>query len=92
MKYKNIFAKGCALNWPEEVFVIKTVKSTVSWIYVLGDLNDADIVRIFYEKESQKVSQKDFRIEKVSRRKVDKLYVKRKGYNNSWVNKIDIVM
>ena len=28
-KYKNIFAKGCTTNWPEEVFVIKYVKSTV---------------------------------------------------------------
>ena len=29
-KYKNIFAKGCTLNWPEEVFVIKKVRNTVS--------------------------------------------------------------
>ena len=27
-KYKNIFAKGYTLNWSEEVFVIKKVKST----------------------------------------------------------------
>ena len=24
-KYKNIFAKGYTLNWPEEIFVIKKV-------------------------------------------------------------------
>ena len=28
-KYKNIFTKDCALNWSEEVFVIKKVKNTV---------------------------------------------------------------
>ena len=28
-KYKNIFAKDYALNWSEEVFVIKKVKNTV---------------------------------------------------------------
>ena len=30
-KYKNIFAKVYTLNWSEEVFVIKKVKSTVPW-------------------------------------------------------------
>ena len=28
-KYKNIFAKGYAPNWSEEIFVIKKIKSTV---------------------------------------------------------------
>ena len=28
-KYKNIFTKDYALNWSEEVFVIKKVKNTV---------------------------------------------------------------
>ena len=28
-KYKNIFAKGYAPNWSEEVFMIKKVKNTV---------------------------------------------------------------
>ena len=30
-KYKNVFAKGYTLNFSEEVFVIKNVKSTVPW-------------------------------------------------------------
>ena len=38
-KYKYIFAKGYTPNWSEEVFVIKKVKNTVSWIYVINDLN-----------------------------------------------------
>ena len=33
-KYKNIFAKGCAPNWSQEVFAIKKVKNTVRWKYV----------------------------------------------------------
>ena len=28
-KYKNIFAKDCAPNWPEKDFVIEKVKNTV---------------------------------------------------------------
>ena len=30
-RYKNIFAKGYASNWSEEIFVIKKVKNIVSW-------------------------------------------------------------
>ena len=37
-KYKNIFAKGYVPNWSEEAFVIKKVKNTVPWTYVISDL------------------------------------------------------
>ena len=30
-KYKNIFAKGYAPNWSEEVFVISKIKITFPW-------------------------------------------------------------
>ena len=32
------------------VFKIKKVKNTVSWTYVISDLNEEEIVRTFYEK------------------------------------------
>ena len=38
-KYKNIFVKGYIPNWSELVFVIKKVKNTVPWTYVISDLN-----------------------------------------------------
>ena len=47
-----------------------------------------------YENELQKANQKEFRIEKVIKRKGDKSYVKWKGYNNffnCWIDKKDIV-
>ena len=53
-KYRNIFAKGYVPNWSEEVFVIKKVKNTVPWTYVINDLNGEEIVGTFYEKELQK--------------------------------------
>ena len=43
-EYKNIFAKGYTPNWSEEVFVIKKVKNTVSWTYVVNDLNGEEII------------------------------------------------
>ena len=87
--YKNIFAKGYTPNWSEEVFVIKKVKNTVPWAYVIKDLNDEEIIGTFYEKELQKTNQEEFRIEKVIKRKGDKMYVKWKGYDNSFNSWID---
>ena len=37
-KYKNIFAKDYTPNWSEEVFVVKKIKNTVPWTYVISDL------------------------------------------------------
>ena len=89
-KYKNIFAKDHVPNWSEEAFVIKKVKIPVRWTYVISDLKGEEIVGTFYEKNLQKVNQKEFRVEIVIKRKGDKLYVKWKGYDssfNSWIGK-----
>ena len=55
-KYKNIFAKGYAPNWSEEVFVISKIKNAVPWTYVVSDLNGEEITGSFYEKELQKLN------------------------------------
>ena len=103
-KSKNIFAKGYTPNWSEEVFVIKKVKNAVSWTYVINDhmllmislrtYIIKEITRTLYEKELKKANQKEFRIEKVIKRKGDKIHVKWKGYDNSfndWIDKKDLV-
>ena len=48
---KNIFAKGYVQNWPENVFLIKSVKNTVTRTYLKNDLDSEEIVASFYEKE-----------------------------------------
>ena len=91
-KYRNIFAKGCPPNLSEEVFVIRKGKNTVLWTYVFSDFHGEEVVGTFYEKEFQKINQKEFGIEKVFKKKGDKLYVNWKGYNNlfkSWIDKKD---
>ena len=84
IRISNIFAKGYTPNWSEEVFVIKEIKNTVPWIYVINDLNGEEVIGTFYENEMQKTNQQEFRIEKVIKKKGDKLYVKWKGYDNSF--------
>ena len=88
-KYKNIFAKGYAPNWSEEVFLTSKVKKTVPWTYVINDLNGEEVIGTFYEKELQKTNQEEFRIEKVIKRKRNKLCVKWNGYDNSFNSCID---
>ena len=92
-KHKNIFAKGYALNWSEEIFIVSKIKNTVPWTYVISDMNDEEIIGTFYEKELQKTNQEKFKIDKIIKRKGDKLYVKWKVYDsslNSWIDKKDI--
>ena len=93
-KYKNTFSKGYTPNWSEEIFVVNKVQNTVPWTYLINDLNNKEIKGSFYEKELQKTDQKEFRIEKVIKKKGNKLYVKWKGYDNSfnsWIDKKDIL-
>ena len=94
LKYKNIFAKGYSPNWSEEIFIIKKIKNKVPWTYVINDLNNEQIIGTFYENELQKTNQGEFRIKKVINRKGDKVYVRWKGYDNSfssWIDKKDLV-
>ena len=57
--------------------------------HVINDLNSEPITWSFYEKELQKTIQEKFRIEKVINGKGDKLYVKWKGYDNSFNSSIN---
>ena len=54
------------------------------WTYVFSDFKDEEIIGNFYKKEFLKMSQRKFRVEKVIKRKAHMLYVKRKGYDNSF--------
>ena len=69
--------------------MIKKVKNTASWSYVVNDLNGEEIAGTFYENELQETNQKEFRIEKVIKRKGDKLHIKWKGFDNSFNSWID---
>ena len=75
--------------------MIKKVENDATRTYVVSALNGEEIVGTFYKKKLQKRNQKEFRDETVVKRKSDKLYVKWKGYDNSfnsWIDKKDIAI
>ena len=74
--------------------MIKKIKNTVSWNYVINDLNGEEIIGTFSEKELKKINQKEIKTEKVIKKKGNKLYVKWKEYDNSlntWIDKKDFL-
>ena len=65
----------------------------ILWAYVMEDLIGEESAGKFYKNNLQKTNQTEFRIEKVIKKKDDKLYVEWKGYDdtfNSWIDKNDI--
>ena len=57
-------------------------------------LKTKKLLERFTKKNCKKTNQKEFRVEKVINREGNKLYVKWKGYDNSfnnWIDKKDIV-
>ena len=51
--------------------MIKKIKNTLCWTYVISDLKDEEIVRTSDEKQQQKTNQTEFIVEKVIKRKGD---------------------
>lgn len=93
-KYRELFSKGYTPNWSNEVFTIKSVKLTNPTTYLLQDDQGEEIKGAFYEEELQKTAHPNiFLIEKIIRRKGDKVFVKWLGFDsthNSWVDKKDL--
>ena len=62
-------------------------------LLMINDVNGEEIIGTFYESELQNKNQQKFRIQKVIKRKGNKLYVKRESYDssfNSWIDKNDV--
>ena len=62
----------------------------VPWTHIISDLKGEEIVEKFYKNELQKTNKKEFRVDKVIKRKGHKLYVKWNGYGScfdSWIDK-----
>jgi hypothetical protein len=91
-KHKTVFDKGYKPSWTNELFKIVKVKVTNPATYLLEDMKGHPIQGGFYEHELQKAKYSDvYLVEKVLRRKGNKLYVKWMDGTNSWINKSDVV-
>ena len=87
-RIKGTFEKGYLPNWSEEMFIIDKIIYSRPTTYKLKDLMGDGIEGSFYEQELQKTNQEEFRVEKVLKRKKDKVFVKWMGYSdkfNQWI-------
>ncbi|XP_066596505.1 uncharacterized protein [Prorops nasuta] len=94
-KYKNVFAKGYTANWTIEIFQVTKVQRTNPATYLLKDFHGKDIYGGFYEYELLKTANPNvYLVEKVLRKKGNKVYVKWLGMDkthNSWINKNNVL-
>lgn len=94
-KYKHVFKKGYTPNWSTEIFTIKKVNNTIPKTYHIEDQRKQAILGTFYEPELQKTYFPNvYLIERVLKRKGNKLFVKWLGLSNaenSWINRAAIV-
>ena len=91
-KYR-IFKKGYLPGWTEEVFVVGRTMPGVVPTYKVNEWDGTPVKGTFYAEDLQKVTVKDddlFRVEKIVKRKGNKVLVRWKGWPNkydSWIEK-----
>lgn len=94
-KYKSLFEKGYTSNWSTEIFQIVKVIPTEPITYHIADLSGERIKGGFYENELQKTQNTDvYLVEKIIRRKGNKVLVKWLGFDDShssWINADDVL-
>ena len=57
-KCKKNFAKCYVPNWSEEICLIKNVKSTVPWTYIISYLKREEIIGTFHKKNAKNKSKR----------------------------------
>lgn len=88
------FTKGYLPRWSNEIFTVWKVQPTRPVTYILKDYRGEILQGGFYQQELSKTKVTDtYLIEKVLKKKGDKLYVRWLGFDkshDSWVNKKDL--
>lgn len=94
-KYKHVFSKGYTPNWTTEIFKINGIQYTKPITYLLIDLDGNEIQGTVYQQELQLAkNSKLYLVEKIIRKKGNKVYVKWLGFDNShnsWIDKKDVL-
>ena len=98
---KTIFDKGYMPNWTKEHFTVSQAvppkRGTKRRVYKLVDYNDEAVKGSWYPEELQEISDNQYRIEKVLRRRTlpdgsKELFVRWEGWPdkyNSWIKETD---
>lgn len=94
-KYKHVFSKGYLPSWTTEVFTVRKVQYTDPITYLLVDWEGNDIDGSVYAEEMQLVKYPNvYLVEKIIRKKNNKVYVKWLGFDsryNSWIDESDVI-
>ena len=69
-KYKNIFDKEYMPNSSEEIFVVSKIKNSVSWTYVISDLNVKKLLAHFMKNNYKLQNNKNIELKKYLKEKV----------------------
>lgn len=95
-KHKTVFEKGYTPSWTTELFKIVKVKLTEPVTYLLEDMSSQPIRGGFYAFELQRAKHDDvYLVEKILKRKNDKVFVKWLGFDrshNSWIDKTNMML
>lgn len=94
-KYKRLFTKGYLPNWTNEVFTVAEVQPTIPETYLLKDHKEQLLQGGFYGHEMLKSNIGNiFLVEKVLKRKGDRVLVRWVGFDrseDSWIPKKDLI-
>lgn len=94
-KYKHVFEKGYLPSWTTEVFKISKIQNTDPITYLLVDWEGDQIKGSVYAEEMQLVKHPDvYLVEKILRKKNNKVFVKWLGFDdrfNSWIDENDVI-
>lgn len=94
-KYKKTFKKGYLPNWTNEIFTVYAVKPTRPVTYILKDVKGETLKGGFYEQELSKTKTGNvYLVDKVIKRKGNKMLVRWRGFDKSsdtWIDKQDLV-
>ena len=96
LKRRTLFDKPTGnIKWSEQIYKIYKINKSNVITYQLKDMNNEIIKGQFYTKELQltKNTTGEYIIEKILKTNKDKIYVKWRGYDNSfnsWINKNNV--
>lgn len=94
-KFKTLFEKSYTPNFSTELFRIVEILPTEPITYRLADLDNNKIRGCFYEHEILKTEKNDvYLVEKIVKRKGNKIFVKWLGFDDShssWIDANDLV-